>query len=95
MRTTFSLFGLTVWFSVARFGIAESLTRCGTEPSVSILTLAAGIADEEARVSSDKVQDSIEIDTYFHVVAATDSHEAQELYITVRFLGVLSPWGES
>lgn len=92
MRATFSLLSLTALSSVATLGVAESLMRCGTEPSASFLTRAAGIADEEAKGAFGKVQHDIEIDTYFHVVAATDSHDVQEGYITVRLLGVFHPW---
>lgn len=90
MRPAFSLLSLAAWSSVATFGLAESFTRCGTEPSESFLQLVAGVVDEEAKGAISKVQESIEIDTYFHVVAANDTEEVSEGYISVSLFGSIS-----
>jgi hypothetical protein len=90
-----SLLSLATWCSLASFGVAEGLTRCATEASESFRALSAEVAEEEARGAFDSIEKTLEIDTYFHVVAFNNSHNVEEGYVSVRgprfsFFGVMN-----
>lgn len=83
-----SLLSLTAWGALASLGVAEKFTRCGVEPSESFRSLAAEMVEDEARSDFDRdSRRSILVDTYFHVVSASESGSAQ---VTVRTVPVVS-----
>ncbi|KAK2757696.1 hypothetical protein FQN54_004665 [Arachnomyces sp. PD_36] len=86
MRAASPLLSLTAWCSLSSLGVAQKFTRCATETKESFRSLAAAVVDDEARGAFDSIQESIEIDTYFHVVSVNDTRSVKEGYITDQML---------
>jgi hypothetical protein len=74
MRSTLSLVSAAACLSVAAAHPQTRGARCGALPSESFMEKSAKMAIEESQgLMNNLDQDSIEVDTYFHVVAASEN----------------------
>ena len=89
MRLAFCFLSFSACCSLAFAFPSDNLVRCDSEPSESVFLKAAELADREARVTIDNVQEAIKIDTVFHVVSSSESEADGNLPVRTPPLVIL------
>jgi hypothetical protein len=83
MRSALSVAAIAACASVATARPQNGHVRCAASPSDSFIEKSAKMAVDEAKgVFDNLAEESIEIETYFHVVAASESESSTT---TVRY----------